>query len=264
VELLHTFTLVHDDIMDADKMRRGIKTAHEAFGVPAAINMGDYLHATAYFVASGIASPDLGGSVQKSLATAARDISMGQNLDMSFEKLSDVTVNEYVRMIDLKTAALYRCAASMGGMIGGLNDRGRVSADMNQLKALEIYGKNLGLAFQIRDDYLGAFGDESKTGKSVGNDIRRGKRTFILIKAMELASVAQKEKIWRVAGRLDVSESALSDALQVLRDLRVDSKSQALSEEYERKAVSALDIFDDSEAKRLLTLLSEYAITRES
>ena len=264
VELLHNFTLVHDDIMDADKVRRGIKTAHEAFGIPAAINMGDYLHATSYFVASELESPELGRGVVKSLSAAARDISMGQNLDMSFETLTDVDEAEYLRMISLKTAALYKCSASLGGIVGGMQKGSRITADKRQLDALEDYGENLGLAFQIRDDYLGVFGDESKTGKSVGNDIKRGKRTFILIQAKERATTAQRERIWRAVGNLNAPKSELTDALEVIKGLGLDEKCQELAESYASKAISAIGNFNNSEARRSLSLLAEYEIQRDS
>jgi geranylgeranyl diphosphate synthase type I len=264
VELLHNFTLIHDDIVDEDKVRRGVKTAHEAFGLPNALNAGNYLHATVYFVASELEHLTDGKGFHRALSIAARKISEGQNLDMSFESINDVAVEEYLHMIESKTAALYECAAELGGLVGGMHHMSRLIADSRQSSALKTFGKNLGLGFQMRDDYLGIFGDYSKTQKPVGSDLKRGKKTYIVIKALRSASPSQLRRINTVLGNASASERQMQDALLVLRELGVDEDCQNLSRQYAQKAVSALAAFDDSEAKDSLTLMADYAVKREN
>jgi geranylgeranyl diphosphate synthase type I len=264
VELLHNFTLIHDDIVDEDTVRRGVKTAHEAFGLPNALNAGNYLHATVYFIASELEQVTNGKGFHRALSIAARKISEGQNLDMSFEGINDVTVEEYLHMIESKTAALYECAAELGGLVGGMRNISRLTADSHQVSALRTFGKNLGLGFQMRDDYLGAFGDSSKTQKPVGSDLKRGKKTYIVIRALSSASTSQLRRINTVLGNASASESQMQDALLVLRELGVDDDCQILSQQYAQAAVSALAAFNDSEAKKSLTLMADYAVTREN
>ena len=263
VELLHNFTLIHDDIMDQDKLRRGKKTAHEEFGLPSALNAGDFLYAMSVSVASEAEQKANVTGVTSSLASAAMRVAIGQEQDMGFESLIDVTTQEYIEMIGNKTGALFECAAEIGGIIGGINREGRRVASSEQLDALRSYGSFVGLAFQIHDDYLGTFGNQSRMGKPVGSDLRRGKKTYIMIRALESASPGQREGLRKVMGNDSVSDGQLSEALLSLRELGIGQECKKLAQSYADRATSSISAFEKSEAAEWLRLMARYAVSRD-
>lgn len=265
VELLHNFTLVHDDIMDRDDFRRGHPTVHKEFGETVAILAGDLLFSKAFEAAS--VAEEVSGSkgIVRQLSTASIKVDEGQFLDISFEKRLSVSIEEYLKMIYLKTASLYECSALIGGIVGGVaSSSTRSVANENQLFLLAEYGKNLGLAFQIRDDYLGVFGDASKTGKPVGNDLRRGKKTVITIMASESASGAQLARFQSVLGNSTATTGELNEAISLLKDMGIDAKCIASAKEYAERAVKSLSAFPETGVRELLQALAHYASTRES
>ncbi len=264
VELLHNFTLIHDDIMDADKTRRGLKTAHEAFGLANAINVGDYLRTRAILVAYEAERLANVNGIVASLAESECRISEGQNMDMAFESMDDVTVDEYLEMIQGKTGALFECSSRIGGIIGGVRGTTRSFGDQDQIHALSSYGINLGIVFQIRDDYLGTFGEQSVIQKPVGNDIRNGKKTLVVISALESASPSQARQIRQALGNAKATEAQINRALTTLRDLKADVKCQTLAQAYADKSVSALSRFAETEGMRHLTRLARFAATRNN
>ena len=190
IELIHTFTLIHDDIMDKDEYRRGVKTVHTIWGEPIAITAGDLLFAKAFELISRdeirkkIDASRLVWAVHE-LSRATAIVAEGQALDMSFEKRKWVTLNEYLRMIYMKTGALLEASARIGGIIAGTS---KENVDL-----LGEYAKKIGIAFQIRDDYLGLYGKEELIGKAVFNDIRRGKKTFFVSLAYQKGDDELKE-----------------------------------------------------------------------
>ncbi|RLF43554.1 MAG: polyprenyl synthetase family protein, partial [Thermoplasmata archaeon] len=169
LELIHTFTLVHDDIMDRDEERRGIPSVHKKFGEATAILAGDALFAKAFEVVSEV--KENVGILVKNIATMAREICEGQQMDMSFEEMEEVSEESFLKMIEKKTAKMFEHAAYGGAIIGGGSDE--------ETLALRSYGRNLGMAFQIGDDCLDVIG--KKIGKPVGSDIREGKKTLMFI-----------------------------------------------------------------------------------
>ncbi len=178
VELFHNFTLIHDDIMDKAPLRRGKPTVHAVHGEPTALLGGDVMLVVAYDYLNRLSSDYLGRAIQLFNKTA-KEVCEGQQLDMDFEKKSTVTLEEYLQMISLKTSVLLASSLQLGALIGG-------AGESNQQHIYE-FGLNLGIAFQIQDDYLDAFGDPEKFGKQVGGDIQSNKKTFLMIHALETA-----------------------------------------------------------------------------
>ncbi|MEM3671194.1 MAG: polyprenyl synthetase family protein [Thermoprotei archaeon] len=264
VELLHNFTLVHDDIMDRDDFRRNKPTVHKKYGDPVAILAGDLLFSKAFW--SAVKSEEAAGraGVVEALSEASTRVDEGQYLDMSFESRRDVSESEYLEMIKLKTAALYECSAVMGGIAGGRNGSSIRHATEPELEALREYGLNLGLAFQIRDDYLGSFGSPETTGKPVGNDIKRGKKTLVVICALERCSPSQAARLSSTLGNLSASEREVNDAIGLLREIGVDSECEKTSLKYAAKAAESISTLPETEARVLLSSLAEYAALRNS
>src|ERR1700754_757345 len=186
IELFHNFTLIHDDIMDRAPLRRGHPTVHARYGSSTAILSGDVMMVVGYDYISRIQSPHIRRILQLYNQTAVK-VCEGQQLDMDFESREQVTMDEYLQMIELKTSVLLAASLQIGSILGG--------AGLGNQQHIYQLGKNLGLAFQIQDDYLDCYGDATKFGKQVGGDIVTGKKTFLLIKTLELASEAQLREI---------------------------------------------------------------------
>jgi geranylgeranyl diphosphate synthase type I len=263
MEFLHTFSLIHDDIMDEDEERRGKAALHTVYGTAMGILAGDFLFAESFGALSR--AEQLAGvrGITPALADASTRIDLGQFMDLSFERQQDVSEDEYFEMIHLKTASLNECSALVGGLLGGLQGGGRASANGHELEALKSFGKNLGLAFQLRDDYLGVFGDPKKTGKPVGSDLKRGKKTLLTIKALNKGTRDSRRILNRVLGNAEASPGQIEDACQVLRDLEVDKECQELAEGMAAAAIKSLKVFDDSEPKKLLEMLARFAVVRD-
>ena len=211
IELFHNFTLIHDDIMDKAPLRRGMETVHKKYGESTAILAGDVMQVIAYDHLNKIHVNFL-HQILGLYNITARQVCEGQQLDMDFEAKETVSLEEYLRMIELKTSVLLAASLKMGAILGGAGER-------NQ-KLLYEFGRKLGLAFQVQDDYLDAFGDPEKFGKQVGGDILANKKTFLLIHAMETASPAQLKEL------LSLMKSNPGDkvakVLQLFHDCKVD------------------------------------------
>ena len=178
LEVFHSFTLIHDDIMDRSPLRRGVPTVWKKWGEDTAILSGDVMNIDSYRRIA-MTPERVRGKVMDLFTATATEVCEGQQLDMDFEKLEKVPMEDYMQMIGLKTAVLLACSAKMGALIGGASD---VDADF-----LYDYGYRLGLAFQVADDYLDAYGDESVFGKPIGGDIVNGKKSWLTTRAMEKA-----------------------------------------------------------------------------
>lgn len=185
VELFHNFTLIHDDIMDKAPLRRGQPTVHAKYGLTAGILCGDVMNIYAYEELAKIthALPQ----VLRLFNKTSIEVCEGQQLDMDFEARNDVHIDEYIHMITLKTSVLLACSLKMGALLGG-------ATDGNANKLYE-FGKNLGIAFQLQDDYLDAFGDTEKLGKQNGGDILANKKTYLLLNALENGSAEERKEI---------------------------------------------------------------------
>src|SRR5499425_2659108 len=186
IELFHNFTLIHDDIMDKAPLRRGSQTVHAKFGESTALLAGDVMLVAAYDYLNKIESSYIHSTISLFNKTA-KEVCEGQQLDMDFEKAEDVGLQDYLHMIELKTSVLLAASLKLGSILGGASQR-------NQ-NLLYEFGKKLGIAFQIQDDYLDAFGDPRKFGKQTGGDIKANKKTFLFVKAMETGTDAQKKEM---------------------------------------------------------------------
>ena len=253
VEALHNFTLVHDDIMDNDLLRRGVPTVHTVWGTPMAILSGDLLFAKAFeiLLTSGARSEPLRRSGE-ALAVATVRLSEGQSLDMSFEERDDVTEAEYLTMISGKTAALFEASAKIGAIIG--------SGDEESIRRLGEYGWNMGMAFQIFDDYLGLTSKEEVLGKSVGNDIREGKKTLVIIKARQ---TGLKRQLQPLLGNKNASDADLAALISLMKENGTLDFVRCKAQEYVDSAIDSLSTFPDTSAKRDLKELADYAIWRK-
>jgi geranylgeranyl diphosphate synthase, type II len=186
VELFHNFSLIHDDIMDQAPLRRGQATVHEKWDLNTGILSGDAMLILAYQLFEAY-EPTLFSDLAKLFSKTALQVCEGQQYDVDFETRNDVTIEEYIRMIDYKTAVLIGAAMKMGAMVS------QASAKCQQ----DIYdfGRNLGIAFQLQDDYLDAFGDPKTFGKQVGGDIIANKKTFLYLTAYERSGVGEREQL---------------------------------------------------------------------
>lgn len=253
VELFHNFTLVHDDIMDKAPLRRGMQTVHTKYGESTALLAGDVMLVTAYEYLNKIKGNYL-HAILTLFNQTAKEVCEGQQLDMDFELRDTVTLDEYVNMIGLKTSVLLAASLQMGAILGG-------AGEGNQ-QHLYQFGKNLGIAFQIQDDYLDAFGDPEKFGKQVGGDILANKKTFLLIHAQEVADAAEQAELAELlAGN---APDKVARMLALYRACGVDAWASELKEKYLQTALQHLeDTAVVSVRKQPLAELAAYLITRD-
>jgi len=259
LELFHNFTLIHDDIIDNDELRRGNPTVHSKWGIPIAIVSGDLLFAKVYEAIvkgaeySKLPYERMQACVER-VSNAAIIICEGQVLDISFPHVRNVSEEDYLSMIGGKTAALFKACAEVGAIVGG--------GSPEMVNSLGGFAWNAGLAFQLVDDYLGVTADEKTLGKPVGSDIREGKKTLIIIHSLSNASPEEKKSIERVLGSDDAPQSEIKAVFDLLRDLGSLSYTLEKGKDYAGKAVTMLDIFPDTEPKRDLLDLVEYFVNR--
>jgi geranylgeranyl diphosphate synthase, type II len=253
IELFHNFTLIHDDIMDKAPLRRGKPTVHSKYGEPTALLGGDVMLVVAYDYLNRIDNLFLKKIVTLFNQTA-KQVCEGQQLDMDFEKIPAVNLQEYIHMISLKTSVLLAASLRMGAIMGG-------AGEGNQIQLYE-FGKKLGIAFQVQDDYLDAFGDPEKFGKQIGGDIIANKKTFLLIHALESANVSQKTELERLL-KSDES-SKVEKVLNLFRECGIDAWARELKEKYIAEAGRHMeDIAVLSVRKKPLLELMHYLVQRE-
>ncbi len=253
IELFHNFTLIHDDIMDKAPLRRGMPTVHEKFSEPAALLSGDVMLVAAYDYINKI-SPSYLRRIIRLFNATAREVCEGQQIDMDYEKTPAVSLAGYLRMIELKTAVLLAASLRMGAILGG-------AGDGNQQHLYE-FGRNLGLAFQIQDDYLDAFGDPAKFGKQIGGDIRANKKTFLFIKSMESATGQQKKEMEELVSTNPADK--VERMLSIFKACQADEQAKQLKDEYLETAFRHLeDTAVVSVRKEPLRRLAEFLLQRD-
>ncbi|MFH0897248.1 MAG: polyprenyl synthetase family protein [Candidatus Bathyarchaeota archaeon] len=255
IELIHNFTIIHDDIMDEDSRRRGVPTVHVLWGVPMAINAGDMLFARAYKAVLRCKVPPK--RLLKIIATitdATIGICEGQALDMLFEERKDVSEMEYLSMIYKKTAVLLEAAAMSGALVGG--------GTALQVKRLGNLSSYAGLAFQMIDDILGLTANEKVLGKPVGNDIREGKSTILIIHALTHANGNQRKQILSVLGNKEAEKNQIQNVIQTIKSLGSVEYATKKAEEYVVKAKAQLSSFSPSQSKDILIDLCDYIASR--
>ncbi len=257
LELIHNFTLVHDDIMDKSDMRRGILSVHKKFNTPTAIIAGDALFALAFENICNLQIDDaLLRIIVNDTALAVREVAEGQQMDMEFEKKHDVAVRDYLNMIDKKTSRLYFAAARSGAIIG----RGT----LEQIKAMGELGYLMGIGFQIWDDILDLDGDEEKTGKPFGGDIREGKRTLMVVYGMNELRGEDRKTFSGILGNPKASRKSVQEAVSLLHKCGAVSYAKNFALEYVREAKEKTTVLKSSEAKELLLEMIDYTVRRDS
>lgn len=231
LEVFHTFTLIHDDIMDRSEMRRGQQTVWKKWNEDTAILSGDVMQIDSYRRMAK-ANPKYIGSIHSIFSETAARVCEGQQLDMDYENRDLISLEEYEKMIGLKTAVLLACSARIGAILGGASEE--------QSLALYNYGYRLGMAFQIEDDYLDTFGDEKVFGKPIGGDILNNKKTWLLTRAM-LKSVdcaGLRAAMALPAQTQEQKENKIVTVRGIYRELGVDDEAK---QEIKRYSDSALD-----------------------
>ena len=253
IELFHNFTLVHDDIMDKAPLRRGKPTVHAVHGEPTALLGGDVMMVVAYDYLNKI-EPHYLKKVLALFNKTAKEVCEGQQYDMDFEKNQHVSLSEYIKMIELKTSVLLAASLQLGSIVGG-------ASEGNQQHIYE-FGRNLGIAFQIQDDYLDAFGDPEKFGKQVGGDIQSNKKTFLMIHALETAQGELRMELIKAMEENPADKVEL--VLNIFKACGIDSWASALKEQYLQTALTHLEEIAVSKSRKApLHALAHYLISRD-
>ncbi|MEN4007190.1 MAG: short chain isoprenyl diphosphate synthase IdsA [Methanobacteriaceae archaeon] len=253
IELIHTFSLIHDDIMDKDKMRRGKPSVHMLWGEPMAILAGDTLFSKAFeIILETDTDPKRVVEALKTVTDSCIKICEGQALDISFEGKLDVKEDEYLTMIYKKTAALISAATKAGAILGGGTEE--------QIEALSEYGRLIGLAFQIQDDYLDVIGDEEDIGKPVGSDIIKGKMTLIVVHALANASKEDKKRLISILK--SNNEDMVDDAISIFNRCGSIEYTRNIALQNVKTAKELLDVLEDSDAKKSLELIADFVLER--
>lgn len=257
IELLHTFTLIHDDIMDNAETRRGKVTIHQLWDEGTAILAGDGLSALAYRYILKTKSPNF-LSIINVFTEALIKVCKGQSLDKEYETRTHISINDYLTMIRLKTSELLIASAVIGVYIANGNSQ--------LLKAAKGYALNLGLAFQIQDDLLDVVGDANKFGKTIGGDLRQGKKTFLLTLALELVKKREERALLKkvVLNKGIKSKQELRNVIDIYYNTGVISKAEKLIHQKINFAKRYLTVFPDSETKEMLKWFSNMLMKRES
>ncbi len=256
VEYIHNFTLIHDDLMDGDAVRRGMPTIHVGYGMPTAVLAGDALFAKAYQIICGLDVPaDRMRDAMKYVSDAVWDLARGQQMDVNNEGRI-VSEEVYIETIKLKTSVLFAAAAAGGAVVGG--------ADEKTVKAINEYALDVGLGFQMFDDYLGIAGDPAKTGKSVGNDIRKGKCTCMVTHAIRsIKDPKELEEFKSILGNMDATDEQCARAMQIMRDAGSIDYALNLAKEKIDSAIAKIQFLPESEDKDFMIALARFAIDRE-
>ena len=249
VEMVHNFTLVHDDIMDNDEMRHGVPTVHKKFGMPIAILAGDVLFSKAFqIISESKLSPNANAHLISRLAKACVDVCEGQLLDIKMADEKRIpTESEYITMIGKKTAALFDVSCAMGAICATNKPK--------DISNLSTFGRNLGIAFQITDDLIGVMGDPKVTKKPVGNDLREGKKSLPILMAIKLAKGNEKKIILKAFGNSKISKKDLNRAVEVIRSLGIEEKVRNQALKYAEKSEKSLTKYKGTAKVELVALL---------
>lgn len=232
IEIFHNFTLLHDDIMDNADVRRNRPTVHKKWDANTAILSGDTMMIKSYEFLEKLPIP-MWSKVFPIFTRTALEICEGQQLDMNFEKSEEVTLDLYLKMIRLKTAVLLGAALQIGALLGGASD-----SDANNLYD---YGIAIGIAFQLRDDYLDTFGDPKTFGKRIGGDIVCAKKTFLLIKAYEKANLDERHRIKETLANSQINEQQKIDEISTIyKQLQIPTMCEEAMNFYYNGAIEAL------------------------
>jgi len=256
IEVFHNFSLIHDDIMDDAPLRRGKETVHEKWDINTGILSGDAMLIMAYQLFENYDAKTF-QALAKLFSKTALEVCEGQQYDMDFETRDDVTIEEYLKMIEYKTAVLVGAAMKMGAIVAEASEKDQQN--------IYQFGKNLGIAFQLQDDYLDAFGDPKTFGKQVGGDIIENKKTYLYLKALEFSNDEDALQLQHLFG---ISPSENNDKIESVKQLFITSGSADATQQeiknYTNKAFSVLeDIAISEEKKQVLKQFGEQLMSRK-
>lgn len=261
VELVHNFTLVHDDIMDNDNIRHNVSTVHRQFGIPLAILSGDVLFSKAFHLISshgkksGIDESNLLSMIEL-LSSACMDVCEGQALDIKMAEENNFSTKEqYIEMIGKKTAALFRVSCELGTLSSK-------DFNNNDLQNLSEYGERIGISFQLIDDLIGIHGDSRVTGKFVGNDIREGKKTLPILLAFENLDNQGKEQLTSVFGNSNSTNGDIEKVVEQISRINIDKEVREVADSYTQSAFDKLSAYDNSPAKSSLERSAKFIVER--
>ena len=254
LEAIHNFTLVHDDVMDDDDLRHGVDACHTIYGLSTAILAGDTLFAYAFEMITDCDIDDrVKADLVKNVAYIVRKIAEGQQMDINFEDEETVDAKEYLEMIRLKTSILFGAAAYGGAKIGGTSEE--------EARELEMMATNVGLGFQIWDDYLDATATEEILGKPSGSDIRQGKRTLLVIEALNRANANDRKRLIEILDSKNTDEE-VAEAVEIMDRCGALEECHKQANGYLEGARNTLSNYPESEARQLFEELLEYMVTR--
>ncbi|MDZ4844591.1 MAG: polyprenyl synthetase family protein [Chitinophagales bacterium] len=256
IELFHNFTLMHDDIMDNASLRRGKQTTHEKFSVPQAILSGDVMLIYAFEYLNHLDDKRFRKAIDLFNATAIK-VCEGQQYDMNFQTSSEVALCEYLMMIEFKTAVLLACSLKLGAIVA--------NADEENANHLFDFGKNMGICFQILDDTLDVFADKEKFGKKTGGDIAENKKTYLLLKAMEVASAAERERLLFYLSNNVPADEKVKGVIEIYHQLGIRQIAEVEARNYHLLALECLNSINaDEEKKKMLKDYAESLLVRQS
>ncbi|WP_306349701.1 polyprenyl synthetase family protein [Flavobacterium sp. '19STA2R22 D10 B1'] len=256
VEVFHNFSLVHDDIMDDAPLRRGKETVHEKWDLNTGILSGDAMLILAYQYFEQY-EPQIFVALAKLFSKTALEVCEGQQLDVDFEVREDVAIPEYLKMIEYKTAVLVAAAMEMGAIIAKTSEQ--------NAKLIYDFGLNLGIAFQLQDDYLDAFGDPETFGKQIGGDIIENKKTYLYLKALQNATVAQKDQLLHLYGiQPDDNTDKINSIKDIFNATGASEETQNAIKEYTYKAFATLEAMNiEADRKEVLKTFGENLMGRK-
>ncbi|WP_299835074.1 polyprenyl synthetase family protein [uncultured Tenacibaculum sp.] len=242
VETFHNFTLVHDDIMDEAPLRRGKETVHQKWDINTGILSGDAMLILAYQYFENY-EPVIFQKLAKLFSKTAIEVCDGQQLDVDFETRNDVTIDEYIKMITLKTSVLVGAALKMGAIVAEASD--------DQADELYAFGVNLGIAFQLQDDFLDTFGNHETFGKQIGGDIIENKKTFLYLKCLEVANENDQEKLkFFFNQKLEDNGTKIAEVTRIFEQNDIPNLTQDLIKDYTNKSFENLKRLNISESAR--------------
>jgi len=259
IELIQAFSLVHDDIIDNDDLRRGVPTVHKKWGIPTAIVAGDLLHIKSYDIVTRAAMKNerlmraLPGILNE-INESTIEICEGQELDEELERSTRPSEKGYLQMISKKTAALFKCSTVVGALSAGANS--------DSIELMRRFGDGLGMSFQIIDDILGLTADEKELGKPVGSDLREGKRTILVIRALAEGSAKERKTILKALGNAKGTKRDFAAATKAIISTGALEYSKTKAHEYSEKAKKALHSIPESDERRLLDEALAFIVER--
>lgn len=253
MELLHNFTLVHDDIMDNADKRRGRLTLHKKYDENTAILVGDSLLSVAYEYILKDCNGNAKGIIN-SFTNGLIEVCEGQSLDTDFEKRYSVSIDEYILMIKKKTASMIKICCEIGATLGGGNEE--------EVKAISNYGLNLGIAFQIQDDLLDISAEEAALGKRIGGDLLEGKKTYLFLKALEKSGGEDRKTLMKIIENKGIKINQINRYKKLYEKLNVIEDAKNAINLYTKKALKSLNVIQNEEDKNLLIWFANNLVKR--